>query len=795
MKKVFSLLLVLCLVMAGSTAWAKSINEQQARSIAEGFMANRALPSTSLQMATKAPRTSSPASDKAAYYVFNATRGGYVIVAGDDRAPAVLGYSDNGRFDAQDIPEALQYLLEGYAAQIESLDQGAKAMTQQPKAGPAISPLMAAAWRQDTPYNILLPTLSNGNHAVTGCAATAMAQVMHYWKWPARPTTTIPAYESSSLHIYMPELEPVDFDWDNMHDTYLTDDTTSTAAVAVATLNLYCAQALKMDFLYGSSAAVTSRILTLLPTYFGYKPSAHGLSRSNYTTHQWSDIIYNELKAGRPVIYSTSKKSGGHAFVCDGYDGNGMYHINWGWNGLTNGYFLLNVLNPDEQGTGGISGNYGYIYDQRIFVGIEPGNDGSIDVELTASNLVLHSMTTERPSTNEYFTAVVSGHFNNFTSQRQPVCMGWGLYDKDYVLVDNLFSSISSQGITPGNYIPHDFIELNFGEYLTSGTYRILPIFCEAGTDNWRPCAGTDINYIELTIDGNTCDYTGHGTFGANDFTVNAINIESTLHKGSPVNIGVDLTNDGLSQNTLLHMFINGAFNASGFVALGNGESGVIPYSFTPNATGVYTITFSFNDDGSDPIATRTITITEMPEANLSATVTPLNVTDAANHIITSNCFSAKFDITNNGTTPYNEQVSLKLYKRLYGGYASNVQVKSQMINLAPGETQTVQFDMDNVLNNWDYFIVLIYHSGNDTPTAGRTGFYTIVFPEVPQVVRGDVNGDNEIDISDATALINYLLYGDATDINLENANCDLQGGVDISDATILINFLLYGTW
>ena len=392
----FSILTLLTCWLAVATALAGPITESQARTIASDFMGSQLKTTPSLKMARKAPQLG--ASDKAAYYVFNATQGGYVIVAGDDRAPAVLGYSDNGTFDSNDVPEALQYLLEGYAAQIEALGLGLKAAPLLTGRG-TIRPLVPAVWSQNNPYNILLPYV-NGSHAVAGCVATAMAQVMHYWKWPARPSQAIPAYTSSDLQIYMPELPVIDFNWNAMQNTYQTNDTSSTAALAAARLTLYCAQSMEMNFKANSSGATTTRMPLAMSNYFGYKASAHTICRDNFTSQGWADALYTEIAAGRPVVYSGSKKSGGHAFICDGYDGNGRFHINWGWNGQSNGYFLLNVLNPDQQGTGSASGTYGYIYDQAAVIGIEPGTGNPEGVVLTASEVTLDNYVSTRSGTN-----------------------------------------------------------------------------------------------------------------------------------------------------------------------------------------------------------------------------------------------------------------------------------------------------------------------------------------------------------------------------------------------------------
>ena len=229
----FSAFLLLLVTML--TATAESINESQAREIASRFMASHAMPTTSLKMAHKAPRLNSTIGQngQAAYYVFNASQG-FVIVAGDDRAPAVLGYSDKGTFDSQDVPEAMQEMLDSYADQIADLEKGHQAASHLSNVA-AIAPLVSAAWSQNSPFNYRLP-LINGKHAYVGCVATALAQVLYYWKWPTRPTRSIPSYTSENLSIFMPELPIVSFDWNNMKDTYLTSDSTSIQAWAAATL-------------------------------------------------------------------------------------------------------------------------------------------------------------------------------------------------------------------------------------------------------------------------------------------------------------------------------------------------------------------------------------------------------------------------------------------------------------------------------------------------------------------------------------------------------------------------------
>ena len=786
MRRFQTFLLLLCLAVT-NCVWAGPITESQAKAIAENFLASHGALTTRLITAHKAPRLGGmPTESQAAYYVFNGDRAnsGFIIVAGDDRAPAILGYSDHGTFDAGNVPSAMQEWLDGYAAQIEELDKGAQAAVML-ESKRAISPLVQASWSQNNPYNILLPIFSNGKHAYVGCTATAMAQVMHYWQWPSSPTRSIPAYTTKTLGIEMPELPVVNFDWYAIQNTYLTTDTTSANALAAATLSLYCAQALEMDFKTTGSGASTSSVPLRATTYFDYDASAHMEGRESYTTQRWADLIYGELTAGRPVIYSGNKKSSGHAFICDGYDGNGMFHINWGWNGQSNGYFVLNVLNPDLQGTGSASGAYGYIYSQGAVVGFQPNKGGSHIFEVTAENVKLDSYVGTRDYTSDPFTIYVSGQFHNFTSDTLDLRFGWGLFQNEE-LINTLYSAYNHT-LRPGYFHNHVNRELQFGENKTSGTYRIMPMYSEYDQNNWRPCAGADRNYIEVTINGNTITCQGFGTAATLDYTINDITFNGYMHPSRPVDINVNMTNNGLSDNLLLYMFVNNTFTSTGYVGIEPGETDDISFRYVPDAAGTYTLTFSFNDDGSDPIATRTITINEMPAANLSATIEVLN---ASNYVINSDKFSVVLTITNNGTTTYNEDISIKLYKNTYDNSGTTVQAMNQPLTLAPGVTSSIQFDLDNVIDGWKYFVWTYYYSSGEQVRLKGSSTYTMSFPEEPEIVIGDVNGDGVLTIKDVTDLIDYLL-GSSASINPIGADVNQDGGITIKDVTDLIDMLL----
>ena len=781
-------MIAVCAALAGGNAWARPVTEAAARGIAASFMASRAIPATSLRIAHKAPRLNAPATNAdAAYYTFNAPHGGFVIVAGDDRVPAVLGYSDKNTFDPQDMPEAMQRLLEGYAAQIDALDHGAKPAPHYVN-GNAIAPLLTAQWDQDAPYNLLFPTLSNGRAAYVGCVATAMAQVLYYWKWPARTTMPIPAFTSEGESIYMPQLPVISFDWDKMQDTYQIDDT-GDAALAASQLSLYCAQSVDMNFTPTGSGAFSFVIPVALSTYFNYKKDAKYIQRDVYSTLDWEEILYQELSAGRPVLYSGSKNMSGHEFVCDGYDGNGMFHINWGWNGVSNGYFLLNVLDPDTQGIGSAAGSYGYIEQQGMVIGIEPGTGTPGGLEVTTDRVEVNSYTATRATSTYNFSISQITRFVNRMPQPISFDYGWGVYDTSGRLLQKLNTSyVTAMGI---NYFISADQTLLFGNGRSSGVFRIKPIYTERNTNNWRPCVGADINYIKMSIQGNRCVVICEGSGGTSSYQVNDITVTGNMHPRRPVYIKLNVTNTGDSRNDLIYMFANGRFVSEAFVDMEKGMSGDVHFQYTKSSAGSVDLTFSLNRDGSDPIASETINIVAMPAAQLSGTVEVKNVVDTWRDWILGDKFSLKATVTNDGTETYNEDITVYLYKSLVGYYGTPVQSVTRTVSISPGKTINVDFDLDNVVDGWTYAVEAYYYSQGRDKLLDLTGDYTIYFTETPTLLRGDVNLDGEVNIADVNAVISVIM-GTFTDPSIFwESDVDGNGEINIADVNAIINIIL----
>ena len=333
-------------------AMAAQVDVQTAQSQAAQFLASRQAGklmshAPSLQLAhAERSMASLTACD---YYVFNTSDGSaFVIVSGDDRAATVLGYGD-GRLDMSNLPCNLQWWLNQYKEQMEYLYAHPGLQVE---AAPSITatddntvmPILTCNWSQSEPYYNFCPVV-NGMHCVTGCVATAMAQVMYYWRYPAS-CGPIPGYTThggtNSARFYVEGLPGTTFDWDNMIDSYL-NNYTAKQADAVAVLMRYCGQSVSMGYGVDGSGAYTAGQLSGLK-FMGYASGMSHLYRRSYGRSNWAALIENEMRANRPILYSGDDPTGGHAFVLDGMR-DGMFHINWGWAGTGNGYFALDAFN------------------------------------------------------------------------------------------------------------------------------------------------------------------------------------------------------------------------------------------------------------------------------------------------------------------------------------------------------------------------------------------------------------------------------------------------------------------
>ena len=406
---------ILCCIL---TLHAQPISEQEAMERALQYMNSNRSSASARRMAAPAlggSKALTPAATEATkIYAFNIEGGGFVIASGDQRTLPVLGYSTTGSIDWERMPENMRSWLKSYDKAIATLDgrtdfedgeqtvtlsygQGATtARTSRRAERVAVEPLVKTHWNQNEPYWNQVPTYQGANPSLqgkqcyVGCVATAMAQVMNYWQWPEAVPDGLPAYDTKDAYNGITKtwhhgaLPPTWFEWDSMADDYgyydagnkyIRLETTEAQDKAVATLMRYCGQSVEMMYgphELGGSGAFNTDVAKALTNYFDYN-AAQYISRSTFGIDEWEGVIYGELAAGRPMVYAGSSDQGGHAFVCDGYDGNGLFHINWGWGGLDDGYFSLSVLNPyNNTSAGSGSSGIGFCIEEQAIIYTDP---------------------------------------------------------------------------------------------------------------------------------------------------------------------------------------------------------------------------------------------------------------------------------------------------------------------------------------------------------------------------------------------------------------------------------------
>ncbi len=330
-------------------------------------------------------------------YVMNDPSGkGYVVLAADDVMPPVLGYADNGVIDPDNMPPALTDWLGNYGRLLEyAVAHGLGVRGDTDGDFASVAPLCTTQWNQDQPYNDLCPEF-DGSRSPSGCTATAMSQAVNYHKWPATGV---------GEHTYEFEVDKkkyeltwnfgeTNFEWDQMIDNYGHGAGTEEQRNAVAVLLAAVGNASCMGYGKNSSGAWTYNALYGVVKYMNFDKSALHLSRNYFGHDEWVEMIYREVEARRPVVYSGYNDGGGHAFVIDGYSQNGFFHLNWGWGGSSDGYFLLTGLDPSSQGIGGSAA--GYNAGQDACFNLMPARE---DTQFTARLLGEGTLVTEKTTT------------------------------------------------------------------------------------------------------------------------------------------------------------------------------------------------------------------------------------------------------------------------------------------------------------------------------------------------------------------------------------------------------------
>lgn len=687
-------------------AMAGPVNEQTARQLAQDFMTSQFSSATrSGELSVTRAHTGIADGDNASFYVYN-SEAGFVMISGDDTTPTVLGYGEGATFEFEKAPQALQYLLGRWqethnASQTNTRGESIPTHSK-------ISVLLDTQWGQDAPFNKLCPATSdNKGKCPTGCVATAMAQVMYYYQWPAK------------------------YDWKSMKKTYSSSDT-GTSVDAVATLMKDIGDAVFMEYADDGSGANTYMVSEAMRYDFGYAESTDYANRESYTAKEWDALMYQELKNKRPVIMggraaSEGEGESGHEFILDGYEaknGQGYYHVNWGWYGGGDNYYLLALLCPSSQGTGGNVGSGGFNYSVDAVIGIQPADKSLTRVHrLYLPTIFIDGdvKTFARSSTSEDFPQF-KVKFETFNIVPEEATrnydVAFSLYKSGKLVnildeVDDLkFDFRSGYSI---------WANVSIGSDLSDGTYEIRALCREVGQSDWTGMLYGYDKYIELTINGKNMVATYHGAYQYDDpsFVVNSVTVGDVRQQGKAMTITVNVTDQNTYNNMPIFLWgiAPGATDYALLTGCGTnldaGDTGDVVLEYTPSLSGLYKMALSTSSSECTLLKTFTVEVAAMSMADveLSVDVKADNSTKQSNgtYKVSGSTLAGTLTVTNKGTEDYQDNLYVYLYKGSKGSktyyYEDEVSGK---VDIAVGKTKKYSFSFENLEADVPYAIIIV---------------------------------------------------------------------------------------
>ena len=561
---------------------AAPVDEQSARKLAGDFLRGK-MPITRSSN-TNITRAVTGVADgpDAGIYVFNSDNG-FVVISADDALPAVLAYSYGTPYDANKAPEAMKAMLSAYHhAVVSACVTRADVPTHAD-----IAPLIKTTWNQTSPYNNLCP-----NQSPAGCVATATAQIMYYHQYPAN------------------------YEWSKMKTNYESTDI-GDAAEAVAKLMADVGEKEYMNYGESESSARYIDACEALRYDFGYSETTEYVERDCYTAKSWDELLYNELVANRPIFMGaqsmTPTGEGGHAFIIDGYqakDGVGYFHVNWGWGGKSDDYFLISVLNPKYQYTGGHAGSSGYSYYQNAIIGIQPAATPIKKTTRFATQYCYikddESVYTRSSTSDDFSPIKVYYNVWNIVSpeESRQFDAGIALY-KDRELI-TILDWVHLKDIFPGGK-PLGYQKIfevksnpvSIGKDLPNGKYQIRVISRLTDTADWTWAMMSACRYVELTIEDNTMTTVTYGNSNEyesdNDFTIHTVEVSGSKKVGEPLTITINLTNNHMPDNSPIFLWGNASIaeGTDSYQCLGGGgsnlspsETGDLVLEYTPQRAG-----------------------------------------------------------------------------------------------------------------------------------------------------------------------------------------------------------------
>ncbi|MEZ4807976.1 MAG: thiol protease/hemagglutinin PrtT [Flavobacteriales bacterium] len=544
----WSYLFLLFASLCAGALHAEQVSEMDARAVAQRFLSDR-VPAFAALRSDDLDLVVSHAEAGTVYFrVFNAGANGFVIVSGDDVVLPILGWSNEGSFPTGPLLSNVAKWLEGYRSEIRgALEEHVEpaeevnAAWQQLRTGThgverdglAVNPLMQTLWDQQPNVNALCP-----GGSVTGCVATAMAQIMKFHNHPAQGAG-FHSYNAPNYGTLSANFGSTTYNWTSMPNTVSGPNN------AVATLMYHCGVSVDMQYspqvsnayVISSQSPIQACAEYAFKTYFGYSTNLQGRIRDNFTEQNWINMLRGELDASRPVFYGGFGSGGGHAFVCDGYDDSNFFHFNWGWGGQVNGYFQVGALNPGSTGTGGGTG--GYNSGQVAITGITPATGGGGGGTQT-NTMALYNFVTPSATTLYYgqgfsvSTNIVNNGSNGFSGDYAAAVFDGASNFYGFV------QTLTGYTLPPGNAYNNNLV------FSTSGLFSMVPGVYNIGIF-YRPTGG---EWVLVSNNGSYTNLPQVTVINPNDIELAAamtVSPGNSVTQGAQISVNTNIVNDGFT--------------------------------------------------------------------------------------------------------------------------------------------------------------------------------------------------------------------------------------------------------
>ena len=793
MKKIF---LLAAMVMTAYQVFAASVDEPMARTIAQRFLnsqiaAGRMMAPAQGSLKLAHVQRNSHDASVPVYYIFN-TSGGYIVVSGDDRAREILAFGDHP-LDVTNMPANMRYWLSLYQRQLEylqahpDLQVEATSLQSPQRANQSVTPLLTANWSQNAPYWNECPVFGTDT-CYTGCPATSLSMVFHYWKYPKHQTAAVPAYVIPTYGVELPELPPTTFDWTNMLDNYAGGQYNDEQAAAVAHLMRYIGQVEQMDYTISGSGAYGKDILRAVQFFEYDQQSAQllfktdDLGYANYSDAQWGALMQAELTAGRPIVYCAYENTtgSGHAFNVDGYDAvSDTYHINWGWNGRGNGYCAMNAFTYNESTFGTA---------QQMVIGIQPPEGYQnprlqaypSSIGMTAYVGKPSTATFSLKGTNLTGDVTLSLHDENgvFALSAQTVSMTAAEAGQDVVI------TYTPQAV--GSHVATIVCTSQDADPLTITVNGIAPL--EVYPPVLQPAAGQAVtstgfraDWTDMTPAQNVASYSLE-VYAKPDYILLEQADFSDLPRMSPTNQASHAT-DYLPQGW---SFTGSEFNLEGGCIMPRRNSVITTDALHLKGYDKVTVEVTARSYGSwgDPSE---LTIS----TSLASETLALPFSYATMRVVLD---CAEGDQISFKAGYYPMIQAIKIYA---GDATSSASLKATESGDATYRLITditaTSYTIRDLAANGTYFYHVMAHYIDGSDSGWSDEQIVTLADGGHSYTVGDVNHDGVVGIGDVSALIDYLLGSAGNDVCATCANVDGQDGVSIADVSALIDLLLGG--